>query len=141
MVPSQALYHGVHPMSRRTDRINGVLRQEISLMLSRELGDPRLSGVVTITKVDTTTDLHHAQIYVSVLGDQARKQTVLKGINSATGFIRRELRGRLSLRHVPDLDFVLDESLEDAVHIFKLMDGLLLEGRSSEDGSPADTEP
>ena len=105
------------------------------------MGDPRLSGVVTITKVDTTTDLHHAQVYVSVLGDQARKQTVLKGINSATGFIRRELRGRLSLRHVPDLDFVLDESLEDAVHIFKLMDGLLLEGRSSEDGSPADTEP
>ena len=128
-------------MSRRTDRINGVLRQEISLLLSRELSDPRLSGVVTITKVDTTTDLHHARVYVSVLGDQAHKETVLKGISSATGFIRRELRGRLYLRQVPDLDFVLDESLEDAGHIFKLMDGLLLENQSSEDGSPANTGP
>ena len=128
-------------MSRRTERINGVIRQEISLLLSRELNDPRLSGVVTITKVDIATDLQHARVYVSVLGDQAHKETVLKGINSATGFIRRELRGRLYLRHVPNLDFVLDESLEDAAQIFKLMDDLLLEGQSSEGGSPADAGP
>ena len=128
-------------MSRRTDRINGVIRQEISLLLSRELNDPRLSGVVTITKVDIKPDLQHARVYVSVLGDQVHKETVLKGINSATGFIRRELRGRLYLRHVPNLDFVLDESLEDASHIFKLMDDLLLESQASEGGSPAGAGP
>jgi ribosome-binding factor A len=128
-------------MSRRTDRINGVLRQEISLMLSRELSDPRLSGVVSITRVDTTTDLNRARVYVSVLGDQAHKQTVLKGISSASGFIRRELKGRLYLRHVPDLDFVLDESLEDAGHIFNLMDNLLLEAQSNESDSPANAQP
>ena len=105
-------------------------------MISRELSDPRLSGVVSITRVDTTTDLNRARVYVSVLGGQAHKQTVLKGINSATGFIRRELKGRLYLRHIPDLDFVLDESLEDASHIFNLMDKLLLDGRSSEGDSP-----
>ena len=111
-------------MTRRTDRINGLLRQEISKLLSHELNDPRLSGVVSITQVETSTDLRRARVYVSVLGDQQEKNTVLSGINSATRFMRRELGERLTIRYVPELSFVLDESLDEAERIFNLMDSL-----------------
>ena len=66
-------------MSRRTDRINGLLRQEISRLLSRELNDPRLSGVVSITRVETSSDLRISRVYVSVLGGSDDKDAVLKG--------------------------------------------------------------
>ena len=117
-------------MTRRTDRINGVLRQEISKLLSHELNDPRLSGVVSITQVETSTDLRRARVYVSVLGDQQEKNTVLSGINSATRFMRRELGERLTIRYVPELSFVLDESLDEAERIFNLMDNLETNGHS-----------
>ena len=111
-------------MSRRTDRINGLLRQEISRLLSRELNDPRLSGVVSITRVETSSDLRVSRVYVSVLGGSDDKDSVLKGISSAGGFIRREMRDRLSLKYIPDLRFSLDESMEEADHIQRLMDRL-----------------
>jgi ribosome-binding factor A len=111
-------------VSRRTDRINGLLRQEISRLLSRDLNDPRLSGVVSITRVETSSDLRVSRVYVSVLGGSDDKDSVLKGISSAGGFIRREMRDRLSLRYIPDLRFALDESMEEAQHIQGLMDHL-----------------
>ena len=111
-------------MSRRTDRINGLLRQEISRLLSRELNDPRLSGVVSITRVETSSDLRVSRVYVSVLGGSDDKDSVLKGISSAGGFIRREMRDRLSLKYIPDLRFTLDESMEEAQHVQRLMDRL-----------------
>ena len=121
-------------MTRRTDRISGLLRQEISEFLTRELNDPRLSGVVSITRVETATDLRYAKVFVSVLGNRDEKDKVLRGISSAAGFMRRGLRARLALRHIPDLKFILDESLEEAEHISKLIDRLSPE-------SPADAEP
>jgi ribosome-binding factor A len=114
-------------MTRRTDRINGLLRQEISELLSRELNDPRLSGVVSITKVETSGDLRYARVFVSVLASRDDKETVLSGISSASKFMRRELGERLSLRYIPELSFILDESLEEADHIFRLMDRLSTE--------------
>ena len=115
-------------MTRRTDRINGLLRQEISQLLSRDLNDPRLSGIVSITRVETSNDLRHSEVYVSVLGNREVKNTVLRGINSAGGFMRRELGERLSLRYIPELKFTLDESMEEADHILRLMDHLLPDG-------------
>ena len=115
-------------MTRRTERVNGLLRREISQLLSHELNDPRLSGVVSITRVETSTDLGHARVFVSVLGSDKEKQKVLRGVNSATGFMWKELRDRLSLRSMPELQFVLDESIEEAERIFELMDRLSVEG-------------
>lgn len=109
-------------MSRRTDRINGVLRQEISQLLSRQIKDPRLRGVVSITQVETASDLRSAQVYVSVMGDQETKRLALEGIQSAATFLRRELRDRLTLRYTPFLKFSLDESLERADQVLHLMD-------------------
>ena len=111
-------------MTRRTDRMNGLIRREISQLLSQQVNDPRLSGVITITKVDISSDLRLARVFVSVLGSQDVKETALRGVNSAMGFIRRELGGRLYLRNVPDLKFILDESMEEAEQVFKLMDRL-----------------
>ena len=123
-------------MSRRTDRINGLLRQEISRLLSRELNDPRLSGVVSITRVETSSDLRVSRVYVSVLGGSDDKDAVLKGISSAGGFIRREMRDRLSLKYIPDLRFTLDESMEEAQHIQRLMDRLSSTEDSREAAAP-----
>ena len=119
-------------MSRRTDRINGLLRQEISQLLSRELNDPRLSGLVTtITQVEVTSDVRLARVYVSVLGDGAKKEAALRGVTSATGFIRRELRGRLDLKFIPELKFFLDETMEEADHIYRVLDKLAEESPES----------
>ena len=119
-------------MSRRIDRINGLLRQEISELLSRQIKDPRLSGVISITQVKTSSDLSNARVYVSVLGDEATKQSAMEGIQSAATFLRRELRDRLTLRHVPFMKFVLDESIENADHLLRLMDQI----RDSQEEEP-----
>ena len=130
-------------MSRRTDRINGLLRQEISQLLSRELNDPRLSGLVTITQVDVTSDVRYAKVYVSVFGDGAQKEAALIGVISAKGFIRRELRGRLDLKFIPELKFILDETMEEADHIFRVLDTLAEDdphSSTSNQEPPSDTK-
>ena len=114
-------------MSRRVDRINGVLRQEISQLLSRQIKDPRLNALVTITQVETSSDLRTAQVFLSVLGDRETREKALEGIQSAATFLRRELRGRLTLRYTPFLSFVLDDSLENADHLLRLMDRIQME--------------
>ena len=108
-------------MSRRIDRVNELLRLEISQVLARQIKDPRLSGVITITEVRTTPDLRNALVLLSVMGDQETKKSALAGIESAAKFLRRELRGRLTLRYVPFLRFVLDDSLEHADRLMTIM--------------------
>ena len=109
-------------MSRRVDRINGLLREEISRLLLRELKDPRLSGLLTITQVRTSSDLRNAKVYLSVLGNDEANTTALQGIQSAATFLRKQLRERLRLKYVPFLTFEIDDSMETSDHIFRLMD-------------------
>jgi ribosome-binding factor A len=109
-------------MSRRIDRINEVLRLEISQLLARQIKDPRLSGVMTtITEVRTAPDLRNALVLVSVMGNQDAKRSALAGIQSAAKFLRRELRDRVSLRYVPFLKFALDDSFETADRLLEIM--------------------
>jgi len=108
-------------MSRRIDRVNELLRLEISQVLARQIKDPRLSGVITITEVRTTPDLRNALVLLSVMGDQEAKKSALAGIESAAKFLRRELRGRLTLRYVPFLRFALDDSSEHADRLMRIM--------------------
>ena len=109
-------------MPRRIDRVNQLLRQEISQLLSLQIKDPRLSGVISITRVSTSPDLQGAEVFLSVMGDAETKQTALDGIRSASAFLRRELRQRLTLRYTPFLKYVLDETFEEADHILGIMD-------------------
>ena len=109
-------------MPRRVDRINGLLRQEISQVLARQIKDPRLTGLITITEVQTSGDLRNALVLISVMGDDEAKRSALEGIQSAATFLRRELRERLALRYTPFLRFALDDSMEHANRVLQMMD-------------------
>jgi ribosome-binding factor A len=108
-------------MSRRTDRINEQLREEISMLLTRSIKDPRLNGVISITRVVSSGDLRSARVYISVMGNQQTKGEALAGIQSAASFLRRELRDRINMKHTPFLTYELDDSLEEADQLLRLM--------------------
>ena len=105
---------------KRLDRVNQLLREEISLLLRRELKDPRL-GFVTITEVETTNDLRQAKVFVSVLGDETKWVDSMKALASARGFIHNWLRHHLDLRITPSIDFRPDRSMEHAARIQALL--------------------
>ena len=103
-------------------RINEEIQRELSDLL-RSVKDPRVHGLVSIVRVDTTPDLHYAKIYVSVLNKEDGKE-VLKGLRSAGGYLRRELGRALSLRHTPELIFQEDDSIDQGAHILKLLNDI-----------------
>jgi ribosome-binding factor A len=105
---------------KRLDRVNQLIREEISLLLQRELKDPGL-GFVTVTEVETTRDLRSAKIFVSVLGDEAQWAASLAALTRARGFIRNWLREHLDLRVTPELEFRADRSMEHAARIQQLL--------------------
>lgn len=107
-------------MSRRIERINYLLRAEISHLL-RESKDPRLDHFITVTEVSTSPDLHHAKVFVSIMENTEEKASVLAGLASAAGFFRRELRARLDMRYIPELHFQQDNSLEQGAHLAELI--------------------
>lgn len=111
-------------MSRRTQRVNGLIRDEISLLLQRQVKDPRLGGLVTVTGVSTSADLRHAKIFVSIMGGETEKREALAGLDRASSFFRRELAERISLRRIPELSFRRDDSIERGVHLLKLIERL-----------------
>jgi len=105
---------------KRLDRVNQLIKEEISLLLQRELKDPRL-GFVTVTAVETTNDLGSAKVFVSVLGNEAQWSASLAALDSAKGFVRNWLRDHLDLRVTPVLDFRADRSMERAANIQTLL--------------------
>ena len=107
--------------SNRIARINEEIQRQISADI-RRLKDPRVSGsgMVSVTRVDTTGDLRCAKIYVSVL-DKSQEKDVLKGLKSAGGFLRRELGSALGLRYTPELIFEADDSIAYGAHILEVM--------------------
>ncbi len=117
-------------MSRRTERLNHLLRQEITELLQREAKDPRLSVMVSVTRVSVSADLHYAKVFVSVMGTEEEKKGLVVGLHAASGFLRRELAGRLTLRHTPELVFVYDDTMERAGKVIELIDQV----RTSESG-------
>ena len=114
-------------MSHRIERVNQLIRQEISELLHREVKDPRLGGLISITEVNTSADLKHARVYVSCLGTEEDKKELLSTLSSAVGFFHNELMKRLSLRHIPLLDFRWDYSIEKGAHIQALIDKVMHE--------------
>jgi ribosome-binding factor A len=107
----------------RVDRVADRIRSEVAAMIGGELKDPRI-GFTTVTRVELSHDLHHARVWVSVLGDQAAQQRTLEGLESAAGYMRREVSHRLRLHRVPDLIFVLDRSAEEARRMEALLQDL-----------------
>ena len=107
--------------SNRIGRINEEIQRELANQI-RTLKDPRVSGtgMVSITRVDTTGDLRYSRIYISVLNKDQEKD-VMKGLKSASGFLRRELGAALRLRYTPELQFIADDSIQYGAHILGLI--------------------
>jgi ribosome-binding factor A len=109
-------------MAHRIERVNHLIRQEVSQLLQRQVKDPRLGSFVTVTEVTTSPDLKYARIYVSRIGSGDEKQETLDGLAAAAGFLRNELARRLELRRIPELRFQWDNSIERGARLLNLID-------------------
>jgi len=104
----------------RTEKVQELIKQEVSQIILKELKDPRI-GFVTVTQVDVTGDLRNAKIYVSLMGSEDQIKECWDGLQKALGYIRREIGKRIRLRCTPELSFHLDKSLDYSVHIQELL--------------------
>ncbi|MDP6647356.1 MAG: 30S ribosome-binding factor RbfA [Dehalococcoidales bacterium] len=114
-------------MPHRVERVNSLIRQEISQLLQRQVKDPRLDNFITVTEVITTPDLKHTRVFISHLGSEAEKQTTLETLTAATGFFRHELAKVLNLRYTPELSFHGDDSIERGDRISQIINQLIPE--------------
>ena len=103
----------------RIDRINEEIQRELASLIPT-VKDPRVTGMISVMAVDTTTDLRYAKVFISIL-DKSDEQQVMRGLKSASGWLRRELGHRLQLRYTPELSFVLDESIDKGAHILAML--------------------
>lgn len=125
-------------MSRRMERINALLRQEISSIVDSDLSDPRLASMVTVIRVDTASDLSRTKVYVSIMGRSDQKKRALKGLKSASDYLRRGLRSRLKLRAIPEVEFHMDDSIERGADMLRRIDKAMAENALVE---PANDSP
>lgn len=121
------------PRFKRTDRINEQLKQEIALLVRNEVRDPRVSEA-TVTAVETSPELDHAKVYFTALGDDAEKDEILSGLQSASPFIRTQLGRRLRMRRIPELHFQVDRVLEEASRIDALLREAFPDTSTAEEG-------
>jgi len=105
--------------SNRLGRINEEIQREMASLIPT-VKDPRVTGMISVTAVDATPDLKYAKIYISILNSQDGNQ-VIKGLTSASGYLRRELGRNLRLRNTPELSFVLDSSIHQGAHILEML--------------------
>ncbi len=109
-------------MSRRTERLSGLFRSELAGLITSELRDPRITGMISITSVDVSPDLERATVYVSVLADDTAKQKAsLAALNNAAPFLRKHLMGRVHIRRVPTFEFEADHTIEEGARMLALM--------------------
>lgn len=105
----------------RHERVAEEIRHEVSILLSGELKDPRIAGLVTVTEVRVSPDLRQARVFVTVMGTDAEQASTLKGLQAASGFVRRELTERLGLRRSLEVHWILDKSEEYGERIEDLL--------------------
>lgn len=111
--------------NKRTRRVEQELKKELSKIISTEIKDPRLGTMTTVTAVEVTSDLRHAKVFISVLGNDKEKREVIDALVNASGFIKKEIAHRIKLRHIPDLHFKLDESIERGMYMGKLISDVM----------------
>ncbi len=105
----------------RIFRISEEVKRVVSDIIRNDLNDPRISMMCSVVSAEVTPDLRYAKVYVSILGDEEEKQSTMKGLTSAAGFIRRELGKNIELRYSPEIIFELDSSIEHGAYINKLL--------------------
>ena len=138
--------------SIKNTRVNEAVRQELSLLISREVKDPRVDLMTTVTRAIVATDLKTCKVYISVYGDAEKKEETMAGLRSSEGFLRRMLAKNLNLRNTPELFFILDESIEYGMYMSGKIDALAEEeariaeereaaGSDSDDGPAEAADP
>lgn len=103
-------------------RINQEVQKELSMLISREIKDPRIHPMTSVVNVEVAPDLKTAKVYISVLGDEKERQGTLIGLRSASSFLRGQLARSLNLRNTPELTFIDDQSIEYGVNMSRLID-------------------
>ncbi len=127
-------------MSQRTERIDELLRQEIGQALEREVADPAL-GFVTVTDVETSPDLSHARVWVSMIGDEEHRKATLAALRRAMPYVRRGLGAKLRLRRIPELDVRVDNSVERGTRVLHILDELEAGRDPVDDGTSRESLP
>jgi ribosome-binding factor A len=117
-------------MSRRTERVSELIREELSDLLLREVRDPRLGGLISITRVEVTPDLANARIFVSIMASEKERTDALRAMNAAASFFHRELKQRIQIRRVPFLVFRLDTSIEEGAAVLAHIDEMVREDQA-----------
>ena len=110
--------------SIKNTRINMEVQRELSEIIRREIKDPRIHPMTTVVRTEVTPDLKYCKAFISVLGDEETCKSVQEGLNSAVGYIRKELARRVNLRNTPEIKFVLDQSIEYGVNMSRKIDEL-----------------
>ncbi len=121
------------PQTHRIERVNQLIRQELSTLLLRETKDPRLSSYISINSVTTSPDLRYARVMVSCVCEETRKKEIMEALAHSSGFFRSLLAKNLKMRRVPELTFVWDTSIERGSRIIELIDKVSLEQPPSEE--------
>ena len=117
--------------NQKGSRINSDVQRVISHVIEFEIKDPRVGALVSVVKCDVTNDLKECKCYISVLGDEPSGEETIEGLNSAKGFIRKRLAESLNMRYTPQIEFILDKSIEYGVMMTKKIDDLM--GNNSSD--------
>ena len=111
--------------SIKNTRVNGAVQKELSTIIHSEIKDPGIHPMTSVTAVEVAPDLKTCKAYISVLGEKQAKDSTLRGLKSAEGYVRRELARRLNLRNTPEIRFVLDESIEYGVNMSKKINDVM----------------
>lgn len=120
--------------SIKNTRINGEVLKELSSIIRNEIKDPRIHPMTSVMSVEVAPDLKTCKAYISVLGSEEAKKSTLAGLNSAVGYIRRELARNLNLRNTPEIRFILDESIEYGVNMSRIIDDVTRKDAAAHEG-------
>jgi ribosome-binding factor A len=126
--------------SIKNTRVNGEVQKVLSTLISREIKDPRINPMTSVIAVEVAPDLKTAKVFISVLGDKESKDNTLRGLKSASSFMRGQLAKTLNLRNTPELTFVIDTSIEYGAHMSKLINEVNKNSSESEEDFDEDTE-
>lgn len=107
---------------KRTHQISEEVKKSLSDIIQHKVKDPRIPEIISVSHVEVTNDLSFAKVYISILSNDKTPEEVLKGLNKAKGFIKKELSKSVKLRAMPDLIFISDDSIELGIKMSKLID-------------------
>ncbi len=119
--------------SIKNTRINGEVMKELSLIIRQEIKDPRIHMMTSVTDVEVAPDLKTCKAYISVMGSEEEKKATIMGLRSAEGYIRRQLAKNLNLRNTPEIQFILDKSIEYGVRMGKIINEISQQNKEEDE--------